>query len=55
MSQICPQCNGSGITKPINECLNAYPNGVAFTAQTQMPESVCNYCLGNGYFTGSMA
>ena len=54
MSQICPQCSGNGITKPINEQLNA-PNSTTFTSQTQVPETVCNFCLGLGYFGGSMA
>ena len=49
---ICPQCAGSGSTKPINEQLNV-PNGVTFTAQTQMVETPCNFCIGTGYFTGA--
>ena len=49
---ICTQCNGNGITKPINEQLNA-PGSVTFVSQTQVIETSCNYCGGNGYFTGA--
>jgi hypothetical protein len=49
---LCTQCKGYGKTFPINQSCNV-PNGVTFTAPTQVPLNLCNYCGGNGYFTGS--
>jgi len=49
---LCPQCHGNGVTKIDNQPLNV-PNGLTFTAQTQVAEVKCNYCGGNGYYTGA--
>jgi len=53
MSALCFQCHGYGKTIPVNQALNK-PNAVTFTDPTTVIESVCNVCLGNGYFAGSM-
>jgi hypothetical protein len=49
---ICPQCNGYKSTIFVQESLNA-PNSMTFTAPTQTPLNVCNFCQGTGINTGA--
>jgi len=52
---VCPQCNGIKYTVAGYADETNAPNSTTFTAPTQQLPYVCNVCLGNGYFTGSMA
>ena len=53
MMIVCPQCGGYKSVLPDNLEVNA-PNSTAFTAPTQQPLILCNFCNGNGYYSGSM-